>query len=184
MNSREVSPPPSRRLLTATRTVECTCSLAGRDDYARNRLAVARPSLTARGHTAPATDHMTVVGLVTSLPFLLTAHGHKRVVGGQDGVTGIARRLLLLPAITATLGYGWLHPSFPDLVRLFLSLSGPVAQRDAAIGSMLLAAGVTGAGVLPGPATPVTSATPVACSSASVSTPEWCSLCDSFARSM
>ena len=45
--------------------------------------------------------------------------------------------------------------SFPDLVRLFLSLSGPVAQRDVAVGSLLSAAGVTGAGVLPGPATPV-----------------------------
>ena len=56
--------------------------------------------------------------------------------------------------------------SFPDLVRLFLSLSGPVAQQDAAVGSLLSAAGVTGAGVLPGPAAPVTSAAPVACSSA------------------
>ena len=52
---------------------------------------------------------------------------------------------------------------FPDLVRLFLSLSGPVAQRDAAVGSLLSAAGVIGAGVLPGPAAPVTSAAPVAC---------------------
>ena len=61
--------------------------------------------------------------------------------------------------------------SFLELVRLFLSLSGPVAQRDADIGSMLSAADVTGAGVLPGPATPVTSAAPVACSSASVPAP-------------
>ena len=61
--------------------------------------------------------------------------------------------------------------SFPDLVRLFLSVSGPVAQRDAAMGSLLTAAGVTGAGVLPSPAAPVTSAAPVACSSASVPTP-------------
>ena len=55
--------------------------------------------------------------------------------------------------------------SFPDLVRLFLSLSGPVTQRDAAVGSLLSAAGVTGAWVLPGPAAPVSSAAPVACSS-------------------
>ena len=61
--------------------------------------------------------------------------------------------------------------SFPDLVRLFLSLSGLVAQQDAALRSILLAAGVTGAGVLPGPAAPVTSAAPVACSSASVPAP-------------
>ena len=50
--------------------------------------------------------------------------------------------------------------SFLDLVRLFLSLSGPVAQRDGTAGSLLPAAGVTGAGGLPGPAAPV------ACSSA------------------
>ena len=58
--------------------------------------------------------------------------------------------------------------SFPDLVKLFLSLSGPVAQWDAAIRSVLSAAGVTSAGVLPGPAAPVTSAATVAFSSASV----------------
>ena len=46
-----------------------------------------------------------------------------------------------------------------------------MAQRDAAVGSLLLAAGVTGAGVLPGPAAPVTSAAPVACLSASVPAP-------------
>ena len=61
--------------------------------------------------------------------------------------------------------------SFPDLVRLFLSLSGPMAQQDAAIGSMLSAAGDTDAGVLSGPAAPVTSAAPVDCSSASVCDP-------------
>ena len=55
--------------------------------------------------------------------------------------------------------------SFSDLVRLFLSLSGLVVQRDTAVGSLLLAAGVTFAGVLPGPTAPVTSAAPVACSS-------------------
>ena len=54
--------------------------------------------------------------------------------------------------------------SLPDLVKLFLSLSGPVDQRGAVLGSLLSAAGVTGAGVLPGLAAPVTSAAPVACS--------------------
>ena len=39
--------------------------------------------------------------------------------------------------------------SFPDLFRLFLSLSGPVEQRGAVVGSLLSAAGVTGTGVLP-----------------------------------
>ena len=56
--------------------------------------------------------------------------------------------------------------SFPDLVRLFLGLSGSVDQRGAVLGSLLSAAGVTGAGGVSAPAAPVTSAAPVACSSA------------------
>ena len=44
-------------------------------------------------------------------------------------------------------------------------------QRDATVGSLLTAAGVTGAGVLPGPAALVIFAAPVACSSASVPAP-------------
>ena len=44
-------------------------------------------------------------------------------------------------------------------------------QRDAAFGSMLTAAGVTGAGVLPGLTALVTSAAPVACLSVSVPAP-------------
>ena len=58
--------------------------------------------------------------------------------------------------------------SFPDLIRL---LSGPVVQRDATIGSLLSAAGVTGAEVLLSPTTPVISAAPVACSSVSMPAP-------------
>ena len=61
--------------------------------------------------------------------------------------------------------------SFLDLVRLVLSLPWSVAQRDVAVGSLLTAAGVTSAGVLPGPAALVTSAAPIACSSASVPAP-------------
>ena len=65
--------------------------------------------------------------------------------------------------------------SFSDLIRLFLSLSGPVAKQDAAVGSLLSTAGVTDAGVLNGPTAPVTSAAPISCSSAmpapGVSTP-------------
>ena len=64
-----------------------------------------------------------------------------------------------------------LTSSLPDLARLFLSLSGSLAQWDAAVGSLITAAGVTGVGVLPGPAALVTSAAPVACSSASVPAP-------------
>ena len=53
--------------------------------------------------------------------------------------------------------------SFPDLVRLVLSLSGSVDQRGAVLGSLLSAAAVTGAGGVPAPTTTVTSAAPVAC---------------------
>ena len=56
--------------------------------------------------------------------------------------------------------------SLPDLVRLFLSLSGPVNQRGAVLGSLLSAASVTCAVGLPDPAASVPSAAPVACSSA------------------
>ena len=98
---------PSRSLLTATGTDGCACALGvtvrGRDDSARDRLAVARPSVTARGHTGPATGHMTAAGLVTAL-LLLTACGLGKRVGGLDGVTGTAQRLSLLPAVAATLG--------------------------------------------------------------------------------
>ena len=55
--------------------------------------------------------------------------------------------------------------SLLDLIRLFLSLSGPVDQRGAVLGFLLSAAGVTGAGGLLAPAAPVPSAAPVACSS-------------------
>ena len=41
--------------------------------------------------------------------------------------------------------------SFPDLVRLVLSLSGYVDQRGAVLGSLLSAAAVTGAGGVPAP---------------------------------
>ena len=53
--------------------------------------------------------------------------------------------------------------SFPDLVRLVLSLSGSVDQRDAVLGSLLSAAAVTSTGGVPAPATTVLSVTPVAC---------------------
>ena len=62
-------------------------------------------------------------------------------------------------------------PSLQDLARLFLSLLGSHAQWDAIVGSAFSAAGISGAGVLPGPAAPVTSAAPSACSSASVLAP-------------
>ena len=154
---------PGHCLLTTTRITEYACAF-GRDDCTRDRLSVARPGVTARSHTGPATGRVTVAVLVTALPFLLTAHGQGRGVGNSGSTVepapAVAGGSIPLPT-----------SSFPDLVRLFLSLSGPVAQQDAAIGSMLSAAGVTGAGVLPCPAAPVTSAAPVACSSASVPAP-------------
>ena len=57
-----------------------------------------------------------------------------------------------------------------DLTRLFLSLSGPFAQQDAVGASLFVAAGVTGARALPGPAASVTSSAPLACKSGSVPT--------------
>ena len=54
------------------------------------------------------------------------------------------------------------------LARLFLSLSGPFVQWDAVGSSLFAAVGVTGAGALPGPAAPVTSSAPLACTSGSV----------------
>ena len=69
------------------------------NDCAQVRVAVARPGVTARGHKGPATGRVTITGLVTGLPFLLTGRSHRRGVGA-----GIARRQLLLPGIAATLG--------------------------------------------------------------------------------
>ena len=73
------------------------CGLGGHDDCARVRLVITRPSVTGRGHTCPATSH------VTAHPFLLTVCGLGRGAGGLGRVTGIVRRLLLPPRITATL---------------------------------------------------------------------------------
>ena len=53
--------------------------------------------------------------------------------------------------------------SLPDLVRLFLSLSGTMEQLGAVLGSLLSAAAVTGAGGVLAPTTPVPTAAPVAC---------------------
>ena len=90
-----------RGLRTATRVNECARAL---DDCARYLLAVARPRVTASGHTGPAT----VADLMTAP--LLSTRCLGRGVGGLDGVTGIAQRLLLLPVFAATLGLRWLLP--------------------------------------------------------------------------
>ena len=83
-----------RGLRTAPGVDECA---RGLDECARDLLAVARPSVTARGHTGPATGHVTA-------PLLLIVRGLGSGAGSLDGVTGTARRLLLLPAIAVTLG--------------------------------------------------------------------------------
>ena len=118
---------------------------------------------------------MTVSGLVTAL-LLLTARGLGRGVGGLDGVTGTeavdASRdcgnsgLTVVPACAAAGGATALPTSsFPDLIRLVLSLSGSVDQRGAVMGSLLSAAAVTDAGGVPAPAATVASVAPIACSS-------------------
>ena len=92
------------------------------------------------------------------------------VVASRDcGNSG--SRVEFVPAVAGS-SIPWLTPSLPDLARLFLNLSGPLALRVAAVGSLFSAAGVTGAGVLPGPAAPVTSMSLIACSSASVPAPD------------
>ena len=60
--------------------------------------------------------------------------------------------------------------SFPDLVRLVLSLSGSGEQWGVVLGSLLSTAAVTGVGGVPAPAAPVTTAAAIACSP-SVPTP-------------
>ena len=139
--------------------------------------------MTAHSHTGPLTGHMTIASLVTALLLLLTILGHGREVGGLDRVAWIARRLLLLPEIVATLGQRWSSPLWlrvaPSLLPRPLSRTssgcssacwGPWRSGMRLLG-LLKAAGVTSAGVLPGPAAPVTSAAPVACSSVSVPAP-------------
>ena len=71
--------------LAATRTAECARALGvtvrSHDDCVSDRLAVARPGVTARCHTGPATGHVTVTSLVTALLFLLIARSLGRGVG-------------------------------------------------------------------------------------------------------
>ena len=59
-------------------------------------------------------------------------------------------------------------PSLQDLARLFLSLLEPFLQHYAVGASLFAAAAITGAGALPGPAAPMMSSAPLACTSSSV----------------
>ena len=171
---------PGRGLWTATGIAECACALGvtvcGLDECARDLLAVARPGMTARGRMGPATGHVTVAGLVTA-PLLLTVRGLGRGVGGLDGVIGTREEAAVASRARCDSGLTVAHApafaggatalptsSFPDLVRLVLSLSGSVEQRGAVLGSLLSTAAVTGAGGVPAPAVPVPTAAAIACS--------------------
>ena len=164
-------PLPVCGLLIATGTAECTRALRatvrGCNDCARDRLAVARPVVTSSYRScdcSPLSSDRSRSGKRSWRPgwslrdckeAVVTSRNHGNSGSMVESAPAVAGGSIPLPT-----------SSFPDLVRLFLSLSGPVEQRDATIGSLLSAASVTGAGVLPDPATPVTSAAPVACSSA------------------
>ena len=95
-------------LLATTGTVGCARTLevtiSSHNDCTRIRLAVARPGVTGRGHTGPAT------GCVTPCLCLLTVRDHGHGVGSLGGVTGITRRQLLPPGIASTLGRRWSLP--------------------------------------------------------------------------
>ena len=166
---------PGRGLLTAAGTDGCARApgaLRGRNDRARDRLAVARPGHwyhyrsrdCRRSHDRSPPSDCSQSGKRSWRPGRSSRDRGEAIVASCDrGNSG----LMVEPGPAVASGSTSLPTSsFPDLVRLFLSLSGPVEQRDAVVGSLLSAAGVTSAGVLPGPAALVTSAAPVACSSA------------------
>ena len=78
---------------------------------------------------------------------------------------------MVAPALAVVGGANALPTSsFPDLVRLVLSLSWSVEQRGVVLGSLLSTAAVTGVGGVPAPSAPVPTAAAIACSP-SVPTP-------------
>ena len=122
---------------------------------------------------------------MTTLLFLLTIRSHGKGVGSLDGVAGITRRQLLLPKITATLGRWWSPPLqlrvAPSLFPRPLSRTssgcssacrGPwhSGMRLLGLYCRLLVSSVLGCCLAP--TAPMTSAAPVACSSASVPAPD------------
>ena len=122
--------------------------------------------MTACGHTGHATGHVTAL-------LLLTACGLGSRVGGRDHAEAVVASqdrgdsgLTVAPA-PAVAGGATAFPtsSFPDLVRLVLSLPGSVEQRGAVLGSLLSTADVTGVGGVPAPASLVPASATVACSS-------------------
>ena len=129
--------------------------------------------MTARGHTGPTASHVAVAGLVTAL-LLLTIRSWRPGRSRRDRAEAVdashdrSNSGLAVGPAPAAVGGCTAFPtsSFPDLVRLVLSLSGSAEQRGAVLGSLLSATAVTGAGGVPAPAAPVPPAVPVACSSA------------------
>ena len=166
---------PGRGLLTATGTDECArilgvtvCSL---DDCACVRMAIARPGVSHYWSCdrSPLSSDLWQSRKRSWRPGRSRRDHEEAVVASRD-CSNSGSTVEPAPAVAGS-SIPLPTSSLQDLVRLFLSLSGPVDQQDAAVGSLLTAAGVTGAGVLPGPAAPVTSAAPVAGSSASVTAP-------------
>ena len=167
---------PGRGLRTATRIDEC----------ARDLLAVVRPGVTAvpprdrrrsRDHS-PSSDRSR-----SGKRSWRSGRGHRdraeaAVASHDRGNSG----LTVAPAPVVAGGATALPTSFPDLVRLVLSLSGSVEQRGAVLGSFLSTAAVTGAGGVPAPAALMPAAAAIACSRSVDFC--LCSLCDRFARSM
>ena len=102
---------PGHGLWTATDLVEFARAVGvivrGLDKRDHALLDVTRIGVTVCGHTGPATGHVTVAGHETGHFSPLTVRGHGI---GVCGLGGVARRLLLPPEITATLGRGWSPP--------------------------------------------------------------------------
>ena len=178
-------PGPGRSLQTATSPIEFTHALrvtvCGLDECACVHLAVTRPGVTGCGHTGPANGHVTIAGHETIHPFPLTVRSLRMGVGSLSGVAGIARRQLLPPGIAATLGRGRSLPlrlrvaPFLGSRPLCRTLPGcsSACQGPLRSGMQLwgLCFRLLASPVLPVLAAPVTSAAPVACSSASVPAP-------------
>ena len=150
-----------RGLMTAARTAKCARALGAtvhsRNDCARDRLAITRPGVTngsrcrsrdrRRSHDhSPLLSDRSRSGKRSWRPGQGCWDRGEAVVASRDrGNSGST--VEPAPAVAGD-SIPLSTSSFPDLVRLFLSLLGPLTQWDATIGSLFSAAGVIGAGVL------------------------------------
>ena len=132
------------------------------------------PSAQCGLRTAPGLGHGRGVGDLGGVAGIVEAHGASQDRCNSVSLVGSA------PAV-ADSSLPRPEPSLRDLVRLFFSPLGSCEQWEAVAGSALLAAAVSGAGSLPGPAAPKPVAAPSACSSVRVS--RWWCFCDRFVRS-